>query len=63
MNGLRLEDGKLIKKDHLKKDRELLPRSHLHSVFGAYHANPAAGHFGIKKTLAKIRETFYWKGK
>jgi hypothetical protein len=64
IKGIRLEDGKLMKQDLIeKRDRELLPKSSLQRVFRAYHASSTAGHFGVKKTLSKISDRYYWKGK
>lgn len=31
-------------------------------VLHACHSEPTSGHFGVSKTLNRIRERFYWKG-
>jgi hypothetical protein len=32
------------------------------SILRMCHSDPTSGHFGVKKTINRIRERFYWKG-
>ena len=38
----------------------VLPKGHRISVLKQLHDNPVGGHQGVSKTLAKVRERFYW---
>ncbi|KFM56688.1 Retrovirus-related Pol polyprotein from transposon 412, partial [Stegodyphus mimosarum] len=38
----------------------VLPRSRIPDVLKELHSSPAGGHFGIMKTLQRVRERFYW---
>lgn len=38
----------------------LLPRSRVTDVLKELHSSPTGGHFGVMKTLQKVRERFYW---
>lgn len=38
----------------------VVPKSKIEEVLKECHDAPLGGHFGIKKTLAKVRERFYW---
>ena len=38
----------------------IIPRSLVPTVLQALHDGPAGGHLGRNKTLAKVRERFYW---
>lgn len=38
----------------------ILPSSRVGSVLGELHNSPSGGHFGILKTLSKVRERFFW---
>ena len=33
-----------------------------HKIDLACHAHPTSGHFGVKKTIARVEYTFTWKG-
>ena len=37
-------------------------RELVHEILPLMHNIPSAGHLGITKTIAKIRERFYWMG-
>jgi hypothetical protein len=37
-----------------------LPRSMITKVLEAFHDHPMSGHFGVQRTLHKIRERFWW---
>ena len=39
-----------------------IPLSHRRIVLKYSHDIKASGHFGIKKTMSKIRQTYYWHG-
>ena len=38
----------------------VVPRNYVNTVLEEAHDFPFGGHFGINKTLQKIRKTFYW---
>lgn len=38
----------------------VVPRERVTEVLREFHDAPAAGHFGVNKTLAKIRQQFFW---
>ncbi|KAJ8915311.1 hypothetical protein NQ315_014819, partial [Exocentrus adspersus] len=40
----------------------ILPRKRVPEVLQAVHSGVGGGHFGINKTLDKVRERFYWLG-
>lgn len=42
--------------------KAVLPSPLIPMVFEYYHTSPVGGHLGIMKTIAKIRQTFIWKG-
>lgn len=51
-----LEEGK----DAAPRLQLVIPKSLRSGVMKQLHDNPTAGHFGITKTLDRIRERFYW---
>ena len=64
-NSLALENGSL--KRNLENEdgtsttvQLVLPRSRVTQVLEELHKGTSGGHLGIKKTLAKVRERFYW---
>lgn len=40
----------------------LLPKSRVKEVLQELHSSATGGHFGVTKTLQKVRERFYWAG-
>ena len=40
----------------------VLPRSYREEVLTQLHNSPTSGHVGIKKTIATVKERFYWNG-
>lgn len=40
--------------------RKVVPESCRHSVMCDGHTNPCAAHLGVKKTIARISERYYW---
>ena len=46
--------------DSIKTRVPYLPASMITSVFEAFHDHPLSGHFGVGRTLAKIRGRFWW---
>lgn len=38
----------------------VVPRKRISSIIKEAHDSPSGGHFGVNKTLAKIRKRFYW---
>ncbi|GFU55804.1 retrovirus-related Pol polyprotein from transposon 412 [Trichonephila clavipes] len=48
------EDGKTF------RWQLILPKTRISTVFKELHGSPTGGHFGVMKTLQKVRECFYW---
>ncbi|UYV65014.1 K02A2.6-like [Cordylochernes scorpioides] len=46
---------------HIER-KMILPQSRVPSVLKELHNSPSGGHFGIAKTLGKVKERFYWAG-
>ena len=40
----------------------VVPHSLTHDVLPALHDDPSAGHLGMRKTLHRVRQRFYWPG-
>ena len=67
-NSLKVVQGVLYRRfEHATGDEQreklqiVLPRSRVQSVIRQYHDAPGSGsHFGYHKTMAKIRDRFYW---
>ncbi|GFS71286.1 retrovirus-related Pol polyprotein from transposon 412 [Trichonephila clavipes] len=38
----------------------ILPKTRVSTVLKELHGSPTGGHFGVMKTLQKVRERFYW---
>lgn len=38
----------------------IVPREMIPQILGETHDSPSGGHFGVNKTLGKIRQRFYW---
>ena len=38
----------------------VLPRSLRKEILTFLHSDPAGGHFGVRKTVEKVKEKFYW---
>ncbi|GFX58440.1 uncharacterized protein TNCV_320221 [Trichonephila clavipes] len=38
----------------------ILPKTRISTVLKELHGSPTGGHFGVMKTLQKVRERFYW---
>ena len=62
---LKVHDGKLYR--YLDSETSepgrwqlVVPQSLRREVFEQVHGSPTCGHFGVKKTLARIRERFFW---
>lgn len=43
-----------------KRHQTVVPQRKIYEVLKEYHDGISGGHFGINKTLAKIRQRFYW---
>ncbi|UYV64103.1 OVOL1 [Cordylochernes scorpioides] len=66
-NSLTLRDGVLYRKWESEDGKHeswklVLPRSHVPLALQEMHSSPTGDHFGIRKTLAKVRERFCWPG-
>ncbi|KAJ8949276.1 hypothetical protein NQ318_022791 [Aromia moschata] len=38
----------------------VLPKAIIHQVLEELHSSPSGGHFGVTRTLARVRDRFYW---
>ncbi|GFW08394.1 retrovirus-related Pol polyprotein from transposon 412 [Trichonephila clavipes] len=64
-DSLHLKNGVLYRKwesDARKAFRWqlILPKARVSTVLKKLHGSPTGGHFGVMKTLQKVRERFYW---
>ncbi|KAJ8961687.1 hypothetical protein NQ318_021286 [Aromia moschata] len=64
-NSLCLRDGLLHRKwespDGVSAVYQLvLPKARIHQVLKELHSSPSGGHFGVTRTLARVRDRFYW---
>ncbi|UYV71059.1 K02A2.6-like [Cordylochernes scorpioides] len=64
-NSLTLRDGVLYRKWESEDGKHeswklVLPRSHVPLALQEMHNSSTGGHYGIRKTLAKAREIFFW---
>ena len=64
---LRLRDGVLYRTWESEDGKEtilqlMLPRALVPTVLRTLHNNKLGGHLGVMKTVAKVRERFYWVG-
>ena len=62
---LLLIDGVLHKKwisPNLQRNifQIVVPRQRIHEILKEAHDSPSGGHFGVNKTLQKVRKRFYW---
>ncbi|GBG74461.1 hypothetical protein CBR_g18871 [Chara braunii] len=57
----RIQEGYLLVHSR-GKDLLCVPNdSHLHTrLLGEFHDAPASGHFGVNRTLGRLRQRFYW---
>lgn len=63
-----VHDGLLYFKDHkaactlhpMKQLKLFVPTLMRHTVLQYYHDHPTAGHLGVTKTLARLRQRFFW---
>ncbi|KAJ8947621.1 hypothetical protein NQ318_002633 [Aromia moschata] len=39
----------------------VLPKARIHQVLEELHSSPTGGHFGVNRTLARVRDRFYWE--
>ncbi|KAJ8953812.1 hypothetical protein NQ318_006660 [Aromia moschata] len=65
MEFLCLRDGLLHRKwespDGVSAVYQLvLPKARIHQVLEELHSSPSGGHFGVTRTLARVRDRFYW---
>ena len=62
---LLMHDGLLCRKWETPKGNAchlqlVVPREKVNDILRAYHDGSSGGHLGIKRTLTKIKERFYW---
>lgn len=60
-----IREGKLYRACHIKGERQqswvlCIPPDLKGRVLEETHDSPLAGHFGVKKTIARVREKYYW---
>ncbi|CAG2204810.1 unnamed protein product [Mytilus edulis] len=60
---LKIQDGVLCKvhRDN-NKSRVIVPLTERRRILQQCHDNKTSGHLGIKKTLSRIKDRFYWPG-
>ncbi|GFW09580.1 retrovirus-related Pol polyprotein from transposon 412 [Trichonephila clavipes] len=64
-NSLHLRNGVLYRKFESEDGKTfrwqlVLPRSRIPEVLKELHDSPTGGHFGVMKTLHRVRERFFW---
>ncbi|GFU71982.1 retrovirus-related Pol polyprotein from transposon 412 [Trichonephila clavipes] len=64
-NSLHLRNGVLYRKFESEDGKTfrwqlVLPRSRIPEVLKELHGSPTGGHFGVMKTLNRVRERFFW---
>ncbi|GFX74183.1 retrovirus-related Pol polyprotein from transposon 412 [Trichonephila clavipes] len=64
-NSLHLRNGVLYRKFKSEDGKTfrwqlVLPRSRIPEVLKELHGSPTGGHFGVMKTLHRVRERFFW---
>jgi len=64
-NALFLKNGVLYKRwespnSKLEISQVIVPSNRINQILVSAHDSPSGGHFGINKTLDKIRKRFYW---
>ncbi|GFW88126.1 retrovirus-related Pol polyprotein from transposon 412 [Trichonephila clavipes] len=64
-NSLHLRNGVLYRKFESEDGKTfrwqlVLPRSRIPGVLKELHGSPTGGHFGVMKTLHRVRERFCW---
>ncbi|GFV98673.1 retrovirus-related Pol polyprotein from transposon 412 [Trichonephila clavipes] len=64
-NSLHLRNGVLYRKFESEDGKTfrwqlVLPRSRIPEVLKELHGSPTGGHFGVMKTLHRVRERFFW---
>ena len=65
-NGYKYEEGLVV---HIEVDelgtawtRVVIPQCRRQSILALAHSNPMGGHFGVKRTTARVRKHFTWSG-
>ncbi|CAC5401135.1 Retrovirus-related Pol polyprotein from transposon 297,Retrovirus-related Pol polyprotein from transposon 17.6 [Mytilus coruscus] len=62
-NVMKVQDGILFREDpETNLKQVIIPMKERRKILEFAHDNRTAAHLGIKKTLARIKETFYWPG-
>lgn len=59
---LSMQGNLLVRKTEKNMVQVIIPRDERRTVLNHAHDNRTAAHLGIRKTLAKIRQQFYWPG-
>lgn len=59
---LDVQDGLLVRQLYDTTTQVILPLSQRREVLRVSHDNRSGGHLGIKKTLQRIRQRYYWPG-
>ena len=65
-NGYEYEEGLVV---HIEEEelgtawtRIVMPKCRRQSILALAHSNPMGGHFGVKRTTARVRKHFTWPG-
>ena len=63
-NGYKYEEGLVV---HIEVDelgtawtRVVMPKCRHQSILALAYSNPMGGHFGVKRTIARVRKHFTW---
>ena len=58
-----VQDGKLLYENRGRKLVTIITRpDEQEKIIRACHIDETSGHFGVKKTAARVSERFYWRG-
>jgi hypothetical protein len=58
---LKVNDG-ILYREWVDGKEAVVPSNKRRTVLAQYHDNRSSGHFGVSKTLSKIRQGYYWPG-
>jgi len=59
LRGYKVEENKLMRKRG-EVWKEVVPAFKRNLLLNLYHNDPKAGHFGVSKTMEKIKENYEW---
>ncbi|MDI9312181.1 MAG: reverse transcriptase domain-containing protein [Limnohabitans sp.] len=65
VNPFFIKDSILFKRfvrDNCFKDCIVIPKTHISDVLRHCHDSPLSGHLGVKRTIRRVREKYFWRG-